>query len=262
MVASQKELDWNKDYLEGEFEADDVMLKPIVYKLFHTNYVGTLEKRKRVAGYVDYLVNAREAKNAIGPATNDGWVFTMLCELYMKACTQNKGKYQSKNHVINMLKLTPDDFKVLTFCYVQGLQDFVITGVKHNDNGSAGFELLYLRNFSKQKNQKELSSIFIKQMKLTSTQVGQMFAVINWAEESGVLLACKAFLRLYNKGVQPETVNEETKLAFIEHEAFIQENTFFGSLIAPVYEIRNKIKSKAEQAIAEIESNQIDFFNL
>ena len=161
-----------------------------------------------------------------------------------------------------MLKLTPDDFKVLTFCYVQGLQDFVITGVKHNDNGSAGFELLYLRNFSKQKDQKELSSIFIKQMKLTSTQVGQMFAVINWAEESGVLLACKAFLRLYNKGVQPETVNEETKLAFIEHEAFIQENTFFGSLIAPVYEIRNKIKSKAEQAIAEIESNQIDFFNL
>lgn len=262
MKASQKELDWNKDYLEGEFEADETMNKPIVYKLYHTNYVGTLEKRKRVSGYVDYLVNAREAKQGIGPATNDGWVFTMLCELYMEACLKNKGKYQVNNHTINMLKIDVEDFKVLTFCYVQGLQDFVISGIKHNATGAAGFELLYLNNFSKLKNQKELSSIFIQQMKLTTTQVAQMFAIINWAAESGVLIACKAFLRLYNKGVLPESLNPETKAAFIEHEQSIEKGTFFGSLIKPVYTIRNQIKDKAENALKQIENNSIDFFNL
>lgn len=128
MDICEKEKKWNESYYQGEFDADSVMDREMKYKLHFIPY-----SDPKGFNYSTVLNNARMAKANIGPATNDGWVFAMIAELYMKAYVDCKGVYKTPKFTMNMLKVSKEDFKLLTFVYIQGLQDFVITGVKHND---------------------------------------------------------------------------------------------------------------------------------
>lgn len=74
-----------------------------------------------------------------------------------------------------------------------------------------------------------------------------MFCIVNWAEASGILSACKSFLRLYNKGKMP--MDDDSLEQFEKHSDFIQQNTFFGELMEPMYSIlREKTKQTYEKA--------------
>lgn len=70
MIPCQEELAWNNEYEQGEYDADSTFYEPIVYKLYFTRYTSKLVKRKKVVGYVEFLINARGAKNAIGGTTH------------------------------------------------------------------------------------------------------------------------------------------------------------------------------------------------
>lgn len=257
MVPCKEELSWNNDYMQGEFEADDVMNQEIVYKIHETPYVETLNGRKREPGYITYLNNARVAKAAIGPATNDGWVFAMIMELALHVSKTSKGKYERKGAIERIPVINEEDFKTLTFTYIRGLQDFVITGVKHNSNGSKGFELLYLRNFCKQENGKDIQKILSDNLELDHLQISKMFKIIYWASSTGILDACKAFLRIYNKGVFPR---DPDILAYLEeHESFIQRNTHFGRLVQPVYDVIDQIKTNRKEAFQKSQELSVNF---
>lgn len=181
----------------------------------------------------------------------------MLIETFRAYRMQHQGKYEINGKQINMPKISDDDFKVMTFSYIRGLQDFVVTGVKHLDGGAAGFEMLYLRNFAKLENQKALSEMFLKTFELSPQLVSKMFAVVNWAAQTGMLQACAAFLRLYNKGVLPA---DPDVLASLEtHKSFIQDSTFFGMLVEPIYSLLNQVETNRENVLEEIESSMLSF---
>ena len=166
----------------------------------------------------------------------------MISESYMKTRDQTKDT--------TMLKISDKDFQTMTFSYIRGLQDFVISAVKHSDNGSADFEVLYLNNFHKQKSVKLLRDIFVNEFKLSPALVAKMFAVVTWAKQSMMLDGCKAFLRLYNKGVTPTNIDQITGLEM--HEKFIQENTFFGQMMQPIYDLRQQAEENKNIVSVEL----------
>lgn len=250
MQCSKQEHEWNRAYFEGEFEADAVMDKPIVYTLYDIPYRSVTTGRKKLMGYDNILINALVAKNAIGPATNDGWVFSMITECYRSYRKEHFNYVDETGITTPMFNITDEDFVLMTFSYIRGLQDFVVTGVKHNDDGAAGFEMLYLDNFSNPKNQKDISNLFLIDFKLNPQIVNKIFSVINWAAHSGMLDACKAFLRLYNKGVEPTDKGQIKALA--KHGDFVQSCTFFGMLVQPIYDITAKVKVQKQQTILEL----------
>ena len=89
---------------------------------------------------------------------------------------------------------------------------------------------------------KTLSQVMNRDPKL----IIKMLSVITWAEEMNVLTACNAFLRLYNKGQEPDENNMKVLLK-LEH--FIQSSTFFGKLLKTVYDIRAKAENKKVSTI-------------
>ena len=59
-------------------------------------------------------------------------------------------------------------------------------------------------------------------------------------------LACSSFLKLYNKGSEP--YNDETKEALARLESFVQQKTFFGMVLKPIYDIIYEFKHSKEIA--------------
>lgn len=66
-----------------------------------------------------------------------------------------------------------------------------------------------------------------------------MLYVVNWAKQSQLLKAVKNFITKYNKGKLP--ANSE---ALDMWEDFIQANTFFGSLIQAIFDIKRNVEEK------------------
>lgn len=151
-----------------------------------------------------------------------------------------------------LMKITKEDFQTMTFSYIRGLQDFVISAVKHSDNGSADFEALYLQNFHKKDSRKILQDIFINDFKLSPILVAKMFSIVEWSKTTQTLEGAKCFLRLYNKGVEP--YREEDVEAFTKHEDFIQQNTFFGQMVQPIYDLRKKSEHNSSITVTDLTS--------
>lgn len=59
----------------------------------------------------------------------------MLLECYQQAYKDGEGKYQvnEKSDAKTMRRITEQEFREILFMYKQALQDFVVSGVKHND---------------------------------------------------------------------------------------------------------------------------------
>lgn len=238
-----EELLWHQNYLEGEREASldlislDGVLKKHTYALYNVTLNDTKVANKVKSGYSTFLINAVAAKECIGSSTNDSWVFAMLMECYQYHYRTHQGKYTigGKEHVMH--RLTESEFRTILFTYKQALQDFVVTGVKHNDNGSKGFDLLFLRNMSKPENSDDVHNILTRVLHVPPKAASKMLGIVTWATEMGYLKACNAFLRLYNKGQEPNKDNAEI---LAKLEPFVQANTFFGTVLKGVYDIRKE----------------------
>lgn len=249
-LGCEYEEQWLADYVEGELEANDSLidangkLKPQTYTLYALQYATTKQGKKKIDGYSEFLLNAAEAKAAIGMSTNDGWVFSMLVELYRKTRTDSNGSYVIGKNSIDMFKISDKEAKEMNFTYIRGLQDFVVTAVKHTEGGSQGFEILYLKNMHKPENSKLIQNLYLNEFKLAPTLCSKILSVITWAEASGCLSACNTFLRLYNKGVQPTDKKQLDNFKLWEKK--IQETTFFGYLIKPIYDVKQQVAKQSE----------------
>lgn len=249
----QEEKDWTAKYLAKEAGANDDLINPKTgvlnrkpYALFDVPLQDYVLNREKVSSYSTYFFQALLAKQNIGSATNDGWVFAMILESYRAYAKENGYQYITEDgQVIPMLRLSTDKFFKYHFTYIRGLQDFVVTGVKHNDSGSADFETLFLRNIADEGNAKTVMSILQGALELDAKSASDILRIVTWAEYSGIRVACSAFLRLYNKGTEPRD-NAEAMLD--KYESFIQKNTYFGMLLKPIYDVIFEHKHNKEIA--------------
>lgn len=248
------EAKWHDVYIAGERTANNVLidvngkLVKHVYKLHQISILDKKVGRKVTTGYATTLINAVAAKENIGSSTNDSWVFAMLLECYQQYRIQHEGKYIVADNLEPkiMPRIRPEEFLTILALYKIALQDFVVTGVKHNDNGSKGFEIFFLRNMAKPENAEAIHKTLTTRLDATPLIASKILHVVTWASETGILKACNAFLRLYNKGQEP---NEETQEILNTLEPFIQENTFFGLLLKDVYDVRKQSESKKVQTM-------------
>lgn len=239
------ENEWIANYTLGEIESNEKLvdskgnLKPQVFKLYNLNYATTFKGSKRNIGYSEFLLNASEAKKAIGVSTNDSWVFSMLIELYRNARKSGTSYLIGKNK-FDLFNITDEEAKEINFYYIRALQDFVVAGVKHNDNASQGFDMLYLNNMHKPENMNDLKTLFVNEFQMSNVLCAKILSVVSWAAASGCLDASNIFLRLYNKGVDLPT-NKEKIANYLMWEKLVQQNTFFGALIEPIYNIKQQV---------------------
>lgn len=201
-----------------------------------------ISRKEIKTGFSTFLYRAITAKANIGLATNDGWIFNMLLDLYQKYYEQNDGKYQvnEESEIKSMYRLSEEQRDELSFTYTKALQDFVVRGVKHTANGSEDFEIIFLKNFWKPDNAKDVFKLLTHDLGLQTMLASKMMFIITWAEDMGFLKACGGFLKLYNKGTIPTGEVEE---ALEKHDDFIQANTYFGMLLEPVYQLRKHAKN-------------------
>ena len=201
-------------------------------------------------GFSTFLFRAIAAKANIGLATNDGWIFNMILDLYQAYYKDHDGKYKvTENSDEKFMTILNDGQRdELSFSYTRALQDFVVRGVKHTANGSEDFEILFLKNFWKADNSKNVYRLLTQDLKLDPILATKMISVVTWAESMGFLKACGGFLKLYNKGTIPTGEVEE---ALNRHEEYIQKNVYFGMLLKDVYDLRQCAKEHKTTFLAK-----------
>ena len=75
---------WDEDFLLSEYSSIEDVDWSKKYELY---YVPIYPKHPGDNVYMEFLCSSAMAKNAVGPGTNDAWVFYMLVQLYYRlAC--------------------------------------------------------------------------------------------------------------------------------------------------------------------------------
>lgn len=259
----EAEKQWIKDYIEGEKGSnDDLILDGVLVEHKYTLYDVPLHdvkinSKETTTGFSTFLFRAITAKANIGVSTNDGWIFNMLLDLYQKYYELNNGKYQvnENSDVKDMYRLSENQRDQISFSYTRALQDFVVRGVKHTSNGSEDFEVLFLKNFWKDENSKDVFKLLTNDLKLDTLLASKMMFVVTWAADMNFLKACGGFLKLYNKGTLPTGEVEE---ALLQHDDFIQANTYFGMLLEPLYKLRKHAQTYTEAVSTQVSVQTVD----
>jgi hypothetical protein len=232
---------WISDYIDGELEnSDRLKLGGIhTYKIHRTAMFDP--DIKNVKTYPNFLLNASIAKGNIGSATLDIWALTTILQCYKAYTEKNNYAYSKDGKVISNLvqKISDDDIIYLNFIYTCLVQERVIEGIKWAEGGSSSFKIYFLREISKESNIRTVQKQLFNDYKVPSAFINKLLYVIKFADNSGLLQASRNFISLYNKGKQPTDLKP-----LAEWETFIQENSYFGSLVKIVYDIRMNIKSK------------------
>lgn len=104
------------------------------------------------------------------------------------------------------------------------------------------------------KKSKKVAELLQGPLELDPKSASDIIRIVTWAEMTGMRISCAAFLKMYNKGSVP--TNDKTKEALEELEGFIQEHTYFGRLLQPIYDViyhhRNATKIAAVQTEQQI----------
>lgn len=252
----KEEDDWINTYIKKEYNSTKKLLidtpEKHVYKLFKVSNV--FDPKGDPKNYPQYIFNAQLAKGNIGPATIDMWALYMVFECYMAYCQENDFKHYSKDgKFLGKITqvLTPASMKLLSFKQTELVQGNVIEAVKHMEGGSSAFKKYFLDGMTDHNN----IDVVRKELTLPYEQGGYnmrvedanlMLYVVNWAKQSQLLKAVKNFITKYNKGKLP--ANSE---ALDMWEDFIQANTFFGSLIQAIFDIKRNVEEKTIEAVAK-----------
>ena len=245
----KEEVEWLKEYALGEFEADEKL--KVGEKLSYTVY--TISSKfdstgQKPESYPQYLINSASNKSAIGPATIDGWLIKLLFQMYNALFDKNNGKVLDNNgKVISHMKfkLTNHEINLLSFIYIKLIQSRVVEGIKHYSGGTAGFQMYYLKNITKPEYIDLVKKELEYEFKLNKILISKLLDVIEYANyDNSLLKACQLFVSKYNKGKLPK---EPEILDYWESQ--IQEYTYFGSLVKPLFDIEKRIKELGTQSL-------------
>lgn len=240
----KEELEWNNSYRLSELSSDEGLFKHHVYKL---HYISNEQYKK-------FLLNASVAKGAIGSATLDSWVWSMMLECYRSYYQENNGVYYKGDSKVGMCYISKEDANLLGWVYTVLLQEYVVMGIKHVQNGSKDFEIYTLREIGRQANETKIRQQLKTKYNLTDDLVNKLVYVVRWAEDNNNLLkGCRNFVSLYNKGTFPYNPD-----ALNHWEEYIVDNTYFGSLLRPLFDIKNT----TEDTVATTEEDLISKLGL
>lgn len=214
---SKSEFDWNTSYIKRESSSSFDFSKS--YELYNPG-----------ARYDSYFKNSANAKNAVGSATNNIWVLSLILEVYM-----NNGYDIDKVGL-----LSKSDMAFFDYMYTRIVEERVINAIKHVENGALSFMQYYLKSIYKlvNKGNKSWTNAFIKKVvdafDFDVSEVNRLVYLIHWAGDIGLLESAGQFLRMYNKGEVPLVYNKELfKL--------IASSTYLGELLAPVTLIKDTV---------------------
>ena len=172
--------------------------------------------------------------------------------MYNALFDKNKGKIldiNGKTIGTMKFKLTNDEIERLAFEYVVLVQSRVVEGIKHFSGGSLGFEKFFLKNIYKPENVEEIEKILIGEQGVSKTLVAKLLNVVEYCNyDKNLLQACDAFIKKYNKGKLPREGTEAAKALPI-WEQQIQQYTYFGSLVKPLFDIDMKISELRNSSI-------------
>lgn len=252
---TEAEKKWIVSYIQGEYETtyDLDLTKPSIFRIHKlysnaTNALGVVEDRKN---YSQILLNSSVAKGNIGPATLDIWALTIILECYQAYWKKNNGKYIKGKHVKTLRETISDkDLYYLSFVYTFLVQDRVIEAIKHMENGSASFKMYFLTEMPNNLN--AVGYQLRKDFDVPEEYINKLLYVIAWAHDSNLLTAARNFISIHNKGRFPRKME-----AFEEWKEFIQENSYFGKLVEPLFDIHRNIKT-VQAAQAEESENSSD----
>lgn len=200
--------------------------------------------------YSTYLVNAVVSKNNIGVATLDIWAFSMVLEIYQKYCEENNYLYQKKDGATPLTRISKHEAQLLGYTYTRLVQECVIEGIKHVSNGSKGFDMYFLKSIGKEENEKKIRSDLTSTFGLSDVLVDKLLFIVRFANDNHDLIkGCKNFISLYNKGRFPTDPE-----ALDYWESYISENTYFGSLLKVLFNIKKGYESQAEESTESVDA--------
>lgn len=149
-----------------------------------------------------------------------------------------------------MVRISDQEANLLGHTYTRLVQERVIEGIKHVQNGSKDFEIYYLKEIVKEANIKKIRFQLMNEFDLSEQMVNKLMFIIKFSQDNNNLIkGCKNFISLYNKGNSP--ANSDS-LNYWEN--FIVDNTYFGSLLKPLLNISKQFKSKVESDSQTLEN--------
>lgn len=246
---------WIDAYIQKEYDSTKKLHidnpEKHVYKLFKVSCQFDKTGTGNTSNYPQFLFNAMIAKGNIGPATIDMWALYTIFECYQAYCQQNNWEHivDGKKQGASLQVLTNHEKKKLSFVHVMLVQGNVIEAVKHAEGGSAAFKKYFLDGMTEKDNIEIVRQELIKNYGLNAHEAGKLLSIVHWAKEVKLLTGVKNFITKYNKGKIPE------KPAPLEQwEEFIQENSYFGKLMKPIFDIKTKINHLQVESEKEIEA--------
>lgn len=249
-TVTEAERVWLANYAKKEYSSD----KKLKINEGHKYQIHTISCKFDPTGakdfnYPQFLLNACIAKGNIGGSTIDCWLIKLLMQVYTARFNQSKGRlYDQDGKLIGNMKfkLTEDDVNYLSHIYTRLVQERVVEGIKHVMGGSTAFQIYFLDNITKESNQEIVKHQLENDFDVPPIMVSKLLNVIEFCiYDRNLLSACRSFIKKYNKGKLPRT--DEDKEALDTWETFIQENTYFGSLVKPLFDIQNRIVEINEQ---------------
>lgn len=251
---TKQEQEWLANYFNSEYSSNEEL--NINGK--HKYKIYTIDNRFDITGvslknYPQYLSNASESKSAIGGATILLWVVKEIFNWYRAYYEKNEGYFiNDKGERFDRLKheISKEDEELITFVYKSLVQNNVIEGIKHVENGSAGFSKYYLDKITDKDNIDIVSKELVEVYGLSEQQVAKFLYIVKFSiENHNVLKAMKNFISKYNKGRTPA---DTSALDYWEEE--LHECTYFGQLVKPLTDIDKQIKQAKEESKRALDS--------
>lgn len=164
-------------------------------------------------------------------------------QVYTARFNQTKGRlYDQDGKIIGNMKfrLNDDDINYLSHIYTRLVQERVVEGIKHVTGGSTAFQIYFLDNITKPANQEIVKQQLENDFDVPPIMIAKLLNVIEYCSyDKSLLTACRSFIKKYNKGKLPRLEADIVSLNI--WESFIQENTYFGSLVKPLFDVQKQI---------------------
>lgn len=246
---TERMLAWDENFLHDEWSGIEKLNWKTPYKVYYCN---AKFNKPGDCSYPDLLTNSAMAKNAVGPGTNQAWVFGMIAELYNGLRKQQSEDARLAFRDGKFLSLTDAEFQAADHIYTETVERYVINAIKHIMGGAMQHEKFLLKNLGENKgNLQNVVKTITNEMHYTKREAMTIITLAIWANTNELIELASAFLKMHNKGeVDAVDLNNPETFKWFE---LLVEHSFFGKMIKPVFEIH-----KIAEGLIDINGNESD----
>lgn len=237
-----EEISWINDYRAGEVEANDKLDLSGKKRLYKLHSLPFYSEDPTVPSYASYFANSIVAKADVGPATINNWTLNALLEIYKKECDAGN-VWIKKSKGEEAVSIDEAEINYISFMYSRLVQDMVVRGIKHSEDGSASFVPFLLGVRMLKKDRKLIASV-LTNIGITPIVIGKFFHFIHWCVDTGYLSSVIDFITLHNSGREPRDGFNEDQFKVITR------STFHGRLLKEFYGLREHVEQMTEKGFS------------